>query len=100
MDRGCSLGTPAEGQAGAGDSGSETGNRGHNLSCLLLTFVSGFLEILEVDGGASPGAKAGNAVLDYEVVDRPGECTQLPVSPQLGHRARRRSEDRSLPGGK
>lgn len=67
-----SNGTPAEGQAGAGGSGPETEGGRCGLSC-LLTLCSGFPEILEVDGGASPGAKAGDTDLDYEILDRAGE---------------------------
>ncbi|KAF6298174.1 caspase recruitment domain family member 14 [Rhinolophus ferrumequinum] len=36
---------------------------------------SGFLEIPEADGRASPGSKAGDADLDYEIVDRAAERT-------------------------
>lgn len=35
---------------------------------------SGLLEIRQVDRGLSPGVKAGDADLDYEIVDRAGEC--------------------------
>lgn len=41
---------------------------------------SGFSEILEGDWGGCPGAKAGDADLDYEIVDRAGECVPLPTS--------------------
>lgn len=49
-------------------------SRWHSLSC-LLTHGSSSLEIPEADGRASPGAKAGDADLDYEIVDRAGERT-------------------------
>lgn len=47
---------------------------------------SGYPEILPVDRAPSPGAKAGDADLDYEIVDRAGECTppgplQPPIPP-------------------
>lgn len=84
-------GTPAEGQAGAGGSGPETGGWGAGLCSLscLLTLHSGFPEILEVDGGASLGGEAGDADLDYEIVDRAGErapppASAAPSSPGLG----------------
>lgn len=43
------------------------------MLCLLM-LCSSFPEILEVDGGTSLGAKAGDTDLDYEIVDRAGDA--------------------------
>uniref|UniRef100_A0A8C9JTB7 Caspase recruitment domain family member 14 n=1 Tax=Panthera tigris altaica TaxID=74533 RepID=A0A8C9JTB7_PANTA len=40
-----------------------------------------FPETLQVDRGPSPGAKAGDTDLDYEIVDPAGECTPPPPPP-------------------
>ena len=78
--RGCGplVACRGKGLAGAGGSGSETGSRLCGPSCLPLR--SSFPETLEVDRGASPEPKAGDADLDYEIIDRAGECSPPPVS--------------------
>lgn len=59
----------------------------------LLMLCSGCPEILEVDQGGSLGAKKSNADLDFEIVDRAGECTpnlcSHPTSPGWAGRDRK-----------
>lgn len=61
------------------------------MLCLLM-LCSSFPEILEVDGGTSLGAKAGDTDLDYEIVDRAGERASPSLcstpSPGLGRRGK------------
>lgn len=68
----------------------------------LLMLCSGCPEILEVDQGGSLGAKKSNADLDFEIVDRAGECTPKPLQPPhhpwLGWQSQ--EEDRDLQGGR
>lgn len=69
----------------------------------LLMLCSSCPEILEVDQGGSLGAKKSNADLDFEIVDRAGECTPKPLQPPhqpwLGWQ-RQEGKDRDLQGGR
>ena len=60
-------------------------------------------DILEVDQGGSLGAKKSNADLDFEIVDRAGECTPKPLQPPhhpwLGWQSQE-GEDRDFQGGR
>lgn len=96
------AGTRAEGWAGARGSESEQRGERRSLSCPLPMLSSGFPETLQVDQGPSPGAKAGDADLDYEIVDRAGECTPPgPVQPLTSPGLSRRiSEKTGVQGGR
>ena len=64
---------------GSDDPGSLAARRDTDF-CLLMP-CSGCPDIPEVDQGGSPGAKAGDADLDYEIVDRAGERILQPLQP-------------------